>query len=124
MTTTEEGSGFVARLVWGALPIVVCLLLLALGLGGPSFSPMTTIAVCATCAIILWFGWNSVRRNVLTKWVGVLVGLYLGLILVLPAFTLAVGILLALLPLVVYDLFFRAPSEGQSERAPIDPPSL
>lgn len=123
MTTTKEGSSFVVRLVWGTLPIAVCLLLLGLGLGGPDFSPTTTIAVCATCAIILWFGWNSVRRNVLTKWVGVLVGLYLGLILVRPAFTLAVGILLALSPLVVYDLFFRAPSEEQSERVPIDPPS-
>jgi hypothetical protein len=126
MTTNDEDSTFVVRLVRGALPIVVCLLLLALGLGEPPFSPMTTIAVCATCAIILWFGWNSVRRNVLTKWIGALLGLYLALILGLSAFGLTMGVLLVLvgLPLAVYDLFFLAPSEGQSEHAPVDPPSL
>ncbi len=122
MTTTEEGSAFVARLVRGALPIVVCLLLLGLGIN-PNSSSDTIIAVCAVGAVVLWFGWNSIRRNAFTKWIGILVVLFLGLILGRIALAIAIGILILVFPLVVYDLFFHAPSEGQSSNGSAEPPS-
>jgi len=64
-----------------------------------------------------------VRRNSFTKWIGIVLGLYFGLILGLAAFAIVVRMLLILLPvffvglpLLVYDLLVRAPSEGQAER--------
>jgi len=94
--------------------------------GNSAFSlcvPATVVVACAVCAIVLWFGWGSIRRNVVTKWIGVLIGLYLGLVLGLSAFGVAVGLSLVLLPLflfalpyLMYDLLFRAPSEGHSAR--------
>src|SRR5258708_2501642 len=99
---STEGSGrvsnLVLRFVWGALPIVICILLLRLYAGSTSSPPMF-IAVCAVCAIVLWFGWKSVRRNIITKWIGVVLALYFGLILVLSVFGIAMGLSLILLPL-------------------------
>ena len=123
MIRTKEYTSRFPRLAFlfirGALPIVLCLLLLGLGAGSSPSSSMTVIAVCAVCAIILWFGWNSVRRNIVTKWIGVLLAIYLALVLGLSALGIAIGLSLVLLPLffvvlplLLYDLLFRAPSEG------------
>ena len=113
-------DSWVARCAWGVLPILVCILFLRLA---RESSPQGFIVVSAACAVILWFGWGSVRRNSFTKWIGVILGLYFGLILGLAAFAIVVRLALILLPvffvilpLVVYDLLFRAPSEGQAER--------
>jgi hypothetical protein len=134
MTSAREGSGlvssFVLRFFWGALPIAICILLLRLSADSRT-SPPLFIAVCAVAAIVLWFGWKSVRRNVITKWIGVVLGLYFGLVLSLSAFGIAIGLLLVLLPLilvlfplVVYDLFFRGRFKRQSDRAPAKTPTL
>jgi hypothetical protein len=129
MTPTTERSNrdsWVARCSAGALPILICLLLMRLAVGS---SPQTFVILCAACAAILWFGWSSVRRNLLTKWTGVILALYFGLLLGLSAFAIAANVLLALLPvfllalpLLVYDLLFRAPSHGESDQPPVEPP--
>jgi len=116
-------SNLVLRFVWGALPIVVCILLLRLYADGTTTSsPPMFIAVCAVCAIVLWFGWKSVRCNIITKWIGAVLALYFGLVLVLSVFGIAMGLSLillpffmVLLPLLMYDLLFRAPSESQAD---------
>ena len=127
MTPTEERrSGPASRFAWGALPILVCVLLLGLA---REASPLGVFAICAACAVVLWFGWGSVRRNVVTKGAGVLLGLFFGLMLGLFAFGVVIRltfvllpVFLVALPLLLYDLFFRAPSEGQSDVAPDGPP--
>jgi len=136
MTSPKEGSGRVSNFLFrfgeGALPIVICILLLLLYASSPSpNSPPTFIAVCAICAIVLWFGWKSVRGNVITKWLGVVLGLYFGLILGLSVLGIAIGLLLVLVPLsfvlfplLVYDLFFSPPREERPDRAPAKPPTL
>jgi hypothetical protein len=128
MTPTKERSShdsWVARGAGGALPILICLLLMRLAMGS---SPQTFIAVCAACAVILWFGWSSLQRNLLTKWTGVILAVYFGLLLALSAFAIAANLLLVLLPvfllalpLLVYDLLFRAPSHGESDPEPPRP---
>jgi hypothetical protein len=126
MTSTEERrsghESWVARFAWGALPILVCLALLRLV---REASPLGGFAICAACAVVLWFGWSSVRRNVVTKGAGVLLGLFFGLMLGLFVFGVVIRltfvllpVFLVALPLLVYDLLFRAPSEGQSDVAP------
>jgi hypothetical protein len=130
MKSTGERRGrqdsWRSRFAWGSLPILVCLLLFALA---RSASLSGVFAVCAACAIVLWFGWGSVRRNVITKGAGVLLGLFCGLILGLLAFGIAVRLMFVLLPVflvvlpfLLYDLLFRAPSEGQSDVSPAGPP--
>jgi hypothetical protein len=63
-----------------------------------------------------------VRRNIITKWIGAVLALYFGLVLVLSVFGIAMGLSLillpffmVLLPLLMYDLLFRAPSESQAD---------
>ena len=123
--------GVVRRLVRGALPIViVCLLLWSLSLD-PNPGHAAVVAVFAACGVVLWFGWNDIRRSVATKWLGILLALFLGLVLGLYALgisflLLGIGarLLLALFPLFllalpffVWDLFFRAPFKGRFARA-------
>lgn len=129
MTSTKDRSrrdSWVARCAAGALPILICLLLMRLAVGS---SPQAFLAVCAACAVVLWIGWSAVRSNLLTKWTGVILALYFGLLLGLLAFAIVANlsfillpVFLVALPLLVYDLLFRAPSEGQSAHAPTEPP--
>lgn len=125
MTSTEERrsshDSWGRRLAWGVLPILVCVLLLGLA---REASPLSVFAVCAACAVVLWFGWKAVRRNVVTKSAGVLLALFFGLMLGLFAFGVVIRlayvllpVFLVALPLLVYDLLFRAPSAGQSDVA-------
>src|SRR6266481_8103207 len=127
MTIQERGRGnpgVTNRLARGAVPIViVCLLFWGLAMEHLP-GPMALFAVFAACGIVLWFGWSSIRRNIATKWFGVLLALYIGLVLGLYLLGIAVGVSLALfplfllaLPLLVYDLLFRAPFEGRFTRA-------
>jgi hypothetical protein len=129
MTSTEERrsghDSWGTRFAWGALPILVCLLLLGLA---RQASPLGVFATCAGCAVVLWFGWSAVRRNVVTKGAGVLLGLFFGLMLGLFAFGVVIRltfvllpVFLVALPLVVYDLLFRAPSQ-RPDVAPDRPP--
>ncbi len=64
------------------------------------------------------------RRNVATKWFGVLLALYFGLVLGLYALGVGLRLLLAVVPLflialpfLVWDLLLRAPFKGRFERA-------
>jgi hypothetical protein len=124
-------SGVLPRLVWAALPILVVLFLLVVTM--EASSDLTAfVAVCAVGGVVLWFGWGSVRRNIVTKWTGILLAVYLALVVglfalgiavklsrvVFPALTLIVfPLLLVALPYLVYDLLFRAPHEGRLARA-------
>ncbi len=70
------------------------------------------------------------RRNLLTKWAGVFLALFFGLLLGLFAFGIVIRltfvllpVFLVALPLLAYDLLFRAPSEGESEHVPAEPPN-
>jgi hypothetical protein len=72
-----------------------------------------------------------VRRNVVTKIAGVLLGLFFGIVLGLFVFGTAIRLALVLLPvflialpLLVYDLLIRAPSKEQPDVAPAEPPTL
>ena len=112
------------RFLWGAFPIaLVCLIHWALGLDTAP-STITVVGTFAISAAILWFGWRAVRRNVVTRWLGIFVAVYLGLFLgifaigiaVRFAAVLAVAFLVAA-PFVFYDLFFRAPFQGRFARA-------
>jgi hypothetical protein len=127
MTSEERGasdSGIVRRLAWGTLPIViVCLLLWGVGMD-PTVRPPEAIAAFVACVVVLWFGWNLIQRSVATKWLGVLLALYLGLVLGLFLLGISVGLLFVLFPLfilalpfLVWDLLFRAPFKGRFARA-------
>ena len=128
MTTIEEhGRGNALKgqtLGWGFLPlIIVCLLLRGLVMSSPSDRTVDVI-VFAACGIVLWLGWSAIRRNILTRWLGILLAIFVGLFFGLLALGIAVGfafvlfpLLLLAFPFVVYDLFFRAPAEGRFARA-------
>ncbi len=112
------------RLVRGILPIVVaCFLLWALG-KSESSGPLSVAVVFALCGIVLWFGWSSIQSNLVTKWLGIVLALVVGLVLSL--FVLGILIRLSLLlfvlflvalPLLAYDLLFRSPFKGRFARA-------
>ena len=64
------------------------------------------------------------RRNVVTRWVAIVLGAYLALVLGLFALGMAIRValflfiaLLVAIPIVAYDLLFRAPFKGRFERA-------
>jgi hypothetical protein len=78
-------------------------------------------------ALILWFGWNLIRQNVVTKWIAIIMFGFSALILGLYSLGIVLRILPILLPVlvpifivaavyIVWDLFFRAPLEGRSAR--------
>jgi predicted membrane metal-binding protein len=132
MTPIGERSGrysWVGRMARGALPILICLgFFLSLA---PQSSIGVVVGVCAVCAVILWFEWSSVRRNVVTKWIGVILSLFVGLILGLAVLGVIIRIgpflfliFLVALPFVSYDLLFRATADGRAERDRGEPPQL
>lgn len=122
MTSSKERDhhdSWIARGAKGALPLLVCLALLV---SARDSSPQSLIAVSVACATLLWFGWISIRRNILTKTIGVVLALYFGLIVALLTLAITIRLSLVLLPVfllalpyLVYDLFFRAPSEGRHD---------
>jgi hypothetical protein len=133
----EQGhriSGFLMRFCGGALPIVIVLLLLWAG-AAESYSNTTRVAAYVLSGFALWFGWGSVRCNLATKWAGILLAAFLGLIVGMFAFGITIRLSLALLPIlslvslvlfpvllvglpyVLYDLLFRAPYKGRFARA-------
>jgi preprotein translocase subunit SecG len=86
--------------------------------------PLTSIGVSVASAVVLWFGWRSVRRNVLTRWVAIVLAAYLALVLGLFAIGMAIRValflfvaLLIAVPVIAYDLLFRAPFKGRFQRA-------
>jgi len=132
MTTDKQNSrqGFLRRLGLGAVPIALVCFLLWMLLESHS-QPPVVIGVLVVCGLVLWFGWSSVRRTALTKWLGVALGLYVGLILALVALGIAVWTgLVLLVPLLIaipflgYDLFFRAPHQGRFASAREERPHL
>jgi hypothetical protein len=113
---TNRNSGFAIRFIKGALPIVIACILLSLTEEKNS-SPVINIVIFAVSGLILWFGWTPMRRNVITKWLGGFLALYVALILGLFVLGVTLGlglillpVLLVGLPLLVYDLLFRAPT--------------
>ena len=112
-------DSWVARFIKGTLPILVCIGLI--GMARKS-SQGDFIVVCVACAVVLWFGWSPVRHSKLIKWVASILSAYLALILGLFALAMTIRlsllllpVFLIMLPLVVYDLFFRARSQQKSE---------
>ena len=112
------------RLLRRILPIVVvCFLLWALG-KNESPGPISVAFVFALCGSVLWFGWSGIQSNLITKWLGIILALAVGL--VLSIFILGIVIRLSLLvfvlflvalPFLTYDLLFRSPSKGRLARA-------
>lgn len=108
----------------GVSPIViVCILLWSLGTRESS-DPMAVAVVFALCAIVLWFGWSGIQRNLATKWLGIVVALCVGVVLSLFVFGIVVRLsplllvlLLVALPFLVYDLVFRSRFKGRFARA-------
>jgi hypothetical protein len=83
---------------------------------------MAVFAVFAACAIVLWFGWSSIRSNLATKWLSFPLVILVGLVLGTFVFGLALGVavdlgaaLMLVLPYLVYDLMFRQPNKGRME---------
>jgi hypothetical protein len=113
-----------ARFVKPAVPIVIVLLLLYAFNQAAKPTLFEAVVASVICGAILWFGWSWIRRNVVAKWIGILLTAYLALILGLFALgvVLAIGpllgwLLLLALPFLVYDLFFRQPHKGRFARA-------
>jgi hypothetical protein len=129
MRVGEEhaGSGVVRRFVLGALPILTVCALLWILAAESSPGPAAITSIFVVCAIILWFGWSSIRRNTATRWlafplialVGVVLGGWVLGIAIGVAAWLGAALCLAL-PYLIYDLLFRAPLEGQKSRSPGD----
>jgi hypothetical protein len=111
--------GFMRRLAKGTLPIVIaCAILSIVGMKPRAPSGLVLAAFVAS-GLVLWLGWSYIRRNIVTKWLGLILVLYLGLVLGLSVLGVVLGISLLLfpifcvaLPLVIYDLVFRAPIKG------------
>ena len=128
MPPGEQGAtgdfGVVRRLVKGALPIgIVCLLLWSLSKVQPA-SSMTSAVVFGLCGIVLWFGWSSIQKNIVTKWSGIFLALLVGLILSIFILGIAIQVSLVLfvpflvaLPFLAYDLLFRSPLKGRFVRS-------
>ena len=109
---------------WGMLPLGIVCLLLWWMLLIPRSEGGTSLILFAACGMVLWFGWRSIRRNIVTKWLGIILAAFVGLTLGLFVLGVAFGLLSILFPLlliavpfVAYDLFFRAPAEGRFARA-------
>jgi hypothetical protein len=106
----------------GALPLfVVCILF---SMGGYNHGPIIALSSLAAAGVVLWVGWSSICSNLVTKWLGVILALYIGLVVGLLALGVAIRVSLILFPLLLvgvpvlaYDLLFRAPSAGRLERA-------
>ncbi len=111
------------RLGKGALPIgIVSLLLWSLSKAQPS-SPMSVVVVFGLCGVVLWFGWSGIQNNIVTKWFGILLALFVGLILSIFVLGIAIQVSLVLfvpflvaLPFLAYDLLFRSPFKGRFAR--------
>ena len=118
-------SGFIEKVVKPFSPlIVVCLLSHYFDDGSLS---IVSLSVTTVNLLILWFCWPLIRRNRISKIVGVLYVIALGLVFALMALAVTLGagmILLILLffatPIVIYDLFFHLPRKGlsNSENSP------
>jgi hypothetical protein len=111
-------TGFVKGLV----PLVIVGLLMFLT--AKDSDPVTGIIMLALSGVVLWFGWTSVRRSRGTRWFGILFDVYIASLLGIFAMALVIRvglllfpILLIAVPLMVYDLLFRAPYKGRFERA-------
>jgi hypothetical protein len=120
----SQSYGPIKRFVRGAIPlVVVCLLIFGLGPKSPQNHVMVLVLFVMSAAV-LWFGWNSIRRCVGTRWLGVLLAAYLGFVLGIYALGLVLRVGLVLLPLfllalplLIYDLLFRSSYKGRFERA-------
>lgn len=86
--------------------------------------PITGIIMLALSGVVLWFGWTSVRKSKGTRWFGILLAVYIAMLLGMFAMALVIRVGLLLfpvfliaVPLMVYDLLFRAPYGGRFDRA-------
>lgn len=125
----EQGRGKSAglrRLAWAALPIAISLLPLWVVTQEQTTNPTATVAACGAGCVVLWLGWSSIRRNIVTKWGGLLaiflslvVGLFLfGIVVKLsfPVFRILsvvlYPLLLVALPYLVYTCCFARPTRA------------
>ena len=125
---TAARSGSLSSICRGVAPLlVVCLLLWVLLQQKPA-NFMATVATMAVCGLILWFGWSSIRKHRSTRLFGWLLAIYIGAVLGLFVAVVAIGLSLLLMPLlliafpfVIWDLLFRAPSQGPAAEDTQDP---
>jgi hypothetical protein len=120
----SSSMAIIERFVKPVVPIVLILLLIFAFNQEASPTPLAGVLVFLICGIILWFGWNWVRRNIVAKWIGILLAVYLAFVLSLTAIGIALGIgllvllpFLLVLPFLLYDLLFRQPRKGRFARA-------
>mgnify|MGYP001111305014 CR=1 FL=1 len=120
--TREPEPGAFLRFFKGMVPLVIIASLLFLTAKDPD--PVTGVVMLVLSGLVLWFGWDSVRRSRGTRWFGVLLALYIGSLMGIFAIALIIRVgllffplLLLALPLLIYDLLFRAPFKGRFERA-------
>ena len=118
------GPASIRKFAWGMLPLVIVCLLLWRMLMIPRSEGGASLILFAACGMVLWFGWRSIGRNILTRWLGIILAAFVGLPLGLFVLVIAFGLLFILFPLlllavpfIAYDLFFRAPAEGRFARA-------
>ena len=111
-----------AGVVKGLVPLVIVGFLMFLT--AKDSDPITGIIMLALSGAVLWFGWTSVRKSKGTRWFGILLAVYIAMLLGIFAMALIIRVGLLLfpvfliaVPLMVYDLLFRAPHKGRFERA-------
>lgn len=110
------------RFVKGLVPLVIVGFLFFLT--AKDSDPITGVIMLALSGVVLWFGWTSVRQSRGTRWFGILLAAYIAswfgifaMALVIRVGLLLFPVLLIAVPLMVYDLLFRAPYKGRFERA-------
>jgi len=123
MEKTTKFLGAPARFIKGAVPLFAILLILLAFSQNSGSSMFCTACVFALCALILWFGWNWIRQNLITKWVAIVLAVHLAFVLAMMVLGIALGLgmllmvlFLAATPFLIYDLFFRSPYKGRFSR--------
>jgi hypothetical protein len=115
----DSGAGGVLkRFTKGVLPLGIVCFFLFLIVENPRLNPVATIVDSILSCLVLWFSWSYIKGTRVTKWIGIVLAGYFGLVVTLVAFGVFVqlsGILLVLflvaIPFLVCDLFFRGPAE-------------
>jgi hypothetical protein len=107
------------RFVKGVVPLAIVGFLFLLT--AKDSDPVTGVIMLALSGVVLWFGWTSVSQSRGTRWFGILVAVYIAssfgifaMALVIRVGLLLFPVLLIAVPLIVYDLLFRAPTKAAS----------
>lgn len=117
-------SSLPSRFLSASLPLVVVCALLSFLAIDSDLPEVAVVTVLAACGMVMWFGWRSIRRTMLTKCLGVLLVLALALGLGLVVLQITIHLLPIIFILffvglfvMAYDFLFRAPREGRLTRS-------